>query len=95
MRKQTEFPKFKPPFQEITADGDGNIWVQPYGAGEEAYAGFDAFDPAGKFLGHVGIVDGGAFPRTAVWIKGRFWTIRPSGDEGEYAIVKYRIEAAK
>ena len=94
VRKLTEFPKVKPPFQGLKADREGNIWIQPYQVGEDAQSGFDAFDPSGKFLGAVRIADGGTFPGLMVWVKDGFWTIR-AGEDGEYAVVKMRIEAAK
>jgi len=94
VRKLTEFPKFKPPFQDLRVDPEGNIWVQPYPKKDGESSGFDAFSRDGKFLAFVEIADGGAFPRFSFWVKDGFWTIRASG-EGEYAIVKMRIEAAK
>jgi hypothetical protein len=94
VRKLTEFPKVKPPFQRLKTDREGNIWIQPYPAGVDAQSGFDAFDPGGKFLGTVKIADGGTFPGITAWVKDGFWTIR-AAEDGEYAVVKMRIEAAK
>ena len=94
MRKLTEFPKFKPSFQELKTDREGNIWVQPSAAGEGVSAAFDTFDRGGAFLGSVRMAEGIAFPHVTVWVKDGFWTLRATG-EGEYAVMKMRIEAAK
>lgn len=94
VRKLTEFPKFKPPFQDLKVDREGNIWIQPSGAGEDAPAAFDTFDRRGAFLGSVKMAEGSTFPHVAVWVKDGFWTLRATS-EGEYAIMKMRIEAAK
>ena len=94
VRKLTEFPKVKPPFQEFKSRS-GRQHLDPAVSGRGGrQSGFDAFDPSGKFLGVVRIADGGSFPGLMVWVKDGFWTIR-AGEDGEYAIVKYRIDAAK
>jgi hypothetical protein len=94
MRKLTEFPKFKPSFQELKTDRDENIWVQLTETGEGASAAFDVFDGKGVFLGSVRMAEGSAFPHVAVWVKDGFWTLRATS-EGEYAVTKMRIEAVK
>jgi hypothetical protein len=92
--KNTEFPKYKPPFADVKTDWDGNIWIDPYFAEPKAAPGFDAFDRNGAFLGAVEISAGGMFPGSMSWEKDGFWTIHVNKD-GEYSVVKVRIEAAK
>jgi len=94
MRKLTEFPKFKQSFQELKTDRDGNFWIQPSAAREGASVVFDTFDRRGAFLGSVRMTEGSTFPHVAVWVKDGFWTLRATA-EGEYAVMKMRIEASK
>ncbi|MDD8025800.1 MAG: 6-bladed beta-propeller [Acidobacteriota bacterium] len=94
MIKNTEFPKFKPPFSNIRTDAQGRIWVMLYGP-EPSLDSFrmDVFDRSGRFLGHARIVDGLSYRRMAFVADG-FWSIR-TNDVDEPTVVKYRIEAAR
>jgi len=92
--KLTEFPKFKPAFINLTVNPDNDIWVRPNLADESAGSAFDAFGPSGEFFGRVKLAGEAVFPYRIIWIKGGFWTIMVD-KEGEYSIVKCRIEAEK
>jgi len=90
--KNTEFPRFRPVFDRIIVDSDGNILVHVYreDAGEEdSY--YDAFSPDGAFLGAVKLLGGIDFPPSgASVIDGCFWD-GETGDMGQICIVRYRL----
>ena len=92
--KLTEFPKFKPPYNNIRIDPEGNIWVRVYAADESSGASFDAFTPDGRFISRVKLAEDSIFPYRLVRQNNAFWTITMDKN-GEYAIAKMRIEAAK
>lgn len=89
--KNTEFPRFKPAFQQIKVDSEGNILVMCYrnNIDEEAKF-FDAFDSQGNFIRNVQIIGKGAFPYYPVIRDSSFWQ-QEVNKEGFTKIVKYRI----
>ncbi len=91
----TSFPKNKPAFRDLTADDEGNIWVEPYlqNRGEEGKV-FDVLEPDGTFISRVRISGGGTFPRhgRSSQVIGRaFWRIE-TGDDGYSKLVRYRVD---
>jgi hypothetical protein len=88
--KNTEFPKTYPPFVDIKADSEGNIWVRPYKTKDVSY---DVFTRDGKFINRVQLVGEKKYP----WMRTRankgFWIIGEKDDF--YTITKVRIEEAK
>ncbi len=92
--KNTEFPKFKPPFLDLKTDGQGRIWVELYGAtiGNESPPR-DIFDSAGRFLGSVRIAGDYSTYRMANTGDG-FWALHMTKDE-EWTVVKYGLEAVR
>lgn len=89
--KYREFPKYKPPYQRILIDSEGNILVLPYRKNrKEESRFFDAFDPAGNFISNVKIVGELKFPKETIIKDGSFWSRRVD-KEGFSKIVKYRI----
>ena len=89
--KNTEFPKFKPAFQQIKVDSEGNILVMCYkkNRNEEGLF-FDAFDSRGNFLGNVQINGEIRFPYYSV-IRNRIFWRQKTDDKGLIKIFKYRI----
>jgi len=89
--QNTEFPKFKPAFQQIRVDSEGNILVLGYrkNRDEEAMY-FDAFDIQGNFLGNVQILSEMGFPYYSVIRNKTFW-LQKTDEEGLIKIIKYRI----
>jgi hypothetical protein len=87
----TEFPKFKPAFDDIICDSEGNIWVHTYCKDpKEQSRSFDVFYESGKFINRVKIEGEGYYPR-GVKIRNRiFWNVETDKD-GFYKVVKYRI----
>jgi len=91
--KNTKFPRHKPPYHHIMADGEGNILVFPYQQKPAVdVRNFDAFDPEGKFISNVQIEGDVIFPyMPRVSARGNcFWFIEYD-EEGIPKIVKYRI----
>jgi len=92
--KNTTFPKFKPAFNALIVDSDGNTLVHTYRKSkEEIYRYFDAFDPQGKFIASVHVEGDVPFPvqfRKSRIVDGCFWLIKYSSDELPH-IIKYRI----
>ncbi len=88
--RNTEFPRYKPAYNNIKVDAEGNIWVQPYDLiADKAEPRMDVFDSAGRFLSSVMIVDG-TFPNTMAPLPDGFWAAKKNED-GLWTIVKYRI----
>jgi hypothetical protein len=88
-----KFPEFKPAFDNIVVDSDGNILVCTYGKNEkERFKFFDAFDPKGNFIASVRIESDRSFLsfRYTQIANGCFW-VRESDKDGYQKIVKYRI----
>ncbi len=91
--KNTAFPKYKPPYQHIMADSEGNILVFPYKEGNfKELKNFDAFDYRGKFISNVQIEGEVTFPNLTRIISREncFWFIEQD-KEGLFRIVKSRI----
>jgi hypothetical protein len=92
--KNTEFPKFKPPFTRLLVDAQGRIWVRlSEPAVEKKGPRFDVFDRSGRFLGNV-IVQDGAFPSRMLPWEGGFWAIKATEDD-DFSIVKFGIEVMR
>jgi len=89
--KNTEFPKYYPPYNDLKVDSEGNIWVRPYLANAaETSRVFDVFGRDGKFINRVRIEGDAHYPGRTAWTSTGFWTITMTGDE-EYKIMKYKI----
>ncbi len=93
MVKNTVFPKFKPPFNSVFVDGEGNILVRLHGnERQKENFNFDAFRSDGSFIGNVQIFgektflgqSGTVFEDHFVWMQDR-------DEDGLISIVKYRI----
>ena len=92
MKKNTEFPKFKPAFNQIMVDSQGNILVCTYQKQKaDDFKFFDAFDPEGNFIKNVQILGDGKFPIMGARMRNNsFWV--PTSDKDELIqIFKYRI----
>ena len=95
VKNNTSFPKYKPAFENIISDYEGNIWVRPYNKNREVEEQFfDVFDKKGKFIQSVEIFGDSSFPSPSfkvTRIKNKtFWKIE-TGDDGFYKIVRYKI----
>jgi len=91
IKKNTEFPKYKPAFRQILVDSEGNVLVCTYREErDEDLKYFDAFDPQGDFLGSVRINSDIPFPFRAKIKNHSFWWIQ-SDEDGINKVVKYRI----
>ena len=89
--ENTEFPKYKPAFDDILCDSEGNIWVHSYCKDpKEQSRSFDVFDEGGRFINRVKIEGEGYYPRRVKIKKGAFWRVETDKD-GFYRVVKYRI----
>ena len=92
--KNTTFPKFKPAFDALIVDSDGNTLIHAYRKNrEEMYRYFDAFDVQGKFIATVHVEGDVPFPgrsRKSRVVDGCFWLIQYGSDELP-RIIKYRI----
>ena len=91
--KSTKFPKYKPPYNHIMVDGEGNVLVFPYQKDNvKDVKSFDAFDPQGKFINNVQIEGDITFPSlTRVTARGNYFWFIEQDEEGLYRIVKSRI----
>lgn len=49
----TEFPKFKPAFNQFILDDEGRVFVQTFKRTEEGSHYYDVFDPEGKYIAKV------------------------------------------
>lgn len=93
IKEHAKFPEFKPAFNGIAVDSDGNILVWPYikdKKDEGKY--FDAFGPQGNFIARVRIESRHSYYGLAGGqiIEGCFWE-READKDGYIKIVKYRI----
>lgn len=87
-----EVSEYKPVFDDIKVDSEGNIWVHLYRENsEEENTTFDVFSKDGKFINTVRIVNG-YYPYGAKMIKDGFWKIDHKKES--VRIVKYRIKRA-
>jgi len=93
LKEHTKFPEFKPAFNSIAVDSEGNILVCTHSANvKEEFKSFDTFDPKGNFIARVRIESKHSFNslRDAQIIDGCFWVIE-SDKDGYIKIIKYRI----
>lgn len=92
--KNTRFPKFKPAFDALIVDSDGNTLIHTYRKNkDEMFRYFDAFDIKGKFIATVHVEGDVPFPsqsRISRVASGCFWLIQYGSDELP-RIIKYRI----
>ena len=92
--ENTKFPKYKPAFQYIIVDGEGNILVFSCSEGiaKEARS-FDAFDSDGHFISRVQVKGIHAFPPyySRLYRRGGYFWIRETTEQGLYQIVKYKV----
>ncbi len=89
--KNTDFPRYKPAFDDILCDSEGNIWVHTFHKDREEQGRlFDAFDEKGRFLNRVRIEGEGSYPYRATRMKRAFCVIEEN-EEGFQTIVIYRI----
>jgi len=90
--RNTTFPKYKPAFDDIRVDSQGNYWVHSFRIDRDKEHGcFDAFTETGKFIGKVEISPPAEYPRAGTTILGRtFWIIETDKDDS-IRIVKYKI----
>ncbi|MDH4270855.1 MAG: 6-bladed beta-propeller [Candidatus Aminicenantes bacterium] len=88
----TLFPRYKPAFNSLRADSEGNIWVHTYRESrEEEKRTFDAFSDRGEYIGKIEILPPGEYPRSGTTIRdGCFWKIE-SDKDGMNKITKYKI----
>jgi hypothetical protein len=93
VRDNTTFPKYKPVFEHIVVDPEGNILVFPsiYTAGKDKkITYFDAFDPQGKFIKRAAVDSEKLNFYYILFHKGHVWTIIQDEEE-ESILVKYKI----
>ncbi|MGD0781708.1 MAG: 6-bladed beta-propeller [Candidatus Aminicenantales bacterium] len=92
--KNTTFPKFKPAFNALIVDSDGNTLIHTYRKNkDEMFRYFDAFDVQGKFIATVHVEGDVPFPsqsRISRIANGCFWLIQYGSDELP-RVIKYRI----
>jgi len=89
--KNTEFPKYKPAFDDIKCDSEGNIWVHTYCKDrKEEKRTFDVFDEDGSFINRVRIEGDRNYPYRAKFKNRCFWILETDKD-GYQKVVKHRI----
>jgi sugar lactone lactonase YvrE len=82
-------PAHKPAFQGFFEDDQGYLWVQPY-AREGQAAGYDVFDPAGRYLGHVEMPAPTGFVHPVV--RGNLLYAVVLDDDDVAYVARYRIQ---
>jgi hypothetical protein len=89
--KNTEFPKYKPAFDDIKCDSEGNIWIHRFCKDrKEESSSFDVFDEDGNFINRVRIEGDQYYPRRIKFRNRNFYVIETDKD-GYQKVVKYRI----
>ncbi len=89
--KNTNFPKNKPPFRNITVDPEGNILVFTSSLDKVYdYTYFDAFDPKGNFINRVEVIGDFQFQINMSRVD-RFFATISTNDEGLSYISLYSI----
>jgi hypothetical protein len=86
IRRETEFPEYKPYFKYILVDDAGYILIRTF----ESQAGsdlYDVFSSDGRFLGRLAIPP---LSTSALFLDGRVYDILKSEEELP-AVVRYRI----
>lgn len=99
VRDNTDFPKYKPIFEAILTDPDGNILVFPtLPSSNTTEMVFDAFTPEGTFISRATCpID---FPHREVFLllahfhNGYLWSMFMDEDD-EFIVVKYKIDGIK
>jgi len=91
--KNTKFPKYKPAFNNILVDSEGNILVHVNRKDrDEMYRYFDAFNPEGNFIAKVQIVGDVSFPALPwVIIKNKSFWLWKTGEDELTKVIKYNI----
>lgn len=77
-KENTKFPKYKPVFNNLLTDGEGNILVYTYMNGQnKLYRHFDAFTPEGNFIGNIQVVGDIPFPLSprVCFFKQNLWVL--------------------
>lgn len=82
-------PTHKPAFQGFFEDDQGYLWVRPY-AREGQAEGYDVFDPAGRYLGHVEMPASSGFVQPVVRGSQLYATVLDD-DDVPY-VARYRIQ---
>jgi hypothetical protein len=92
IKKLTKFPRYKPAFDALWADYEGNILVHPIQKdSEKSSFQFDAFTPQGQFIGTVRIEEGiQSFPRRVYVDRNSIWMIK-RGQDGMTQAIKYKM----
>jgi hypothetical protein len=93
IKDNTTFPKYKPAFEHIVVDSEGNILVLPSistAGKDKKITYFDAFDPQGKFIKKAAVDSEKLNYFRILFHNGHVWTIIEDED-GEYILVKYKI----
>jgi len=92
IKKLTKFPRYKPAFDALWADYEGNILVHPIQKDpEKSSPQFDAFTPQGQFIGTVRIEEGiQSFPRRVYVDRNSLWIIK-RGQDGMTQAIKYKM----
>lgn len=94
IRKDTEFPKAKPPFRNVLTDPEGNILViLNRELDDEQGRVLDVFSSRGDFISSVRVEGEAAFPdtRNINLDKGSLYVLQ-TGEDDLYRVIKYRIE---
>lgn len=89
--KATEFPAFKPVFDQVFSDPEGNFLVQPFSDDDRDMV-YDAFAPDGKFISQIEFSGDirGSRPITKQAFDGSLWNWDTRAD-GNWLITKWRI----
>lgn len=93
VRDNTTFPKYKPVFEHIVVDPEGNILVFPSistASKDKNTVYFDAFDPQGKFIKKVTVDSKKLNFYRILFHKEHVWTVIQDEEE-ESILVKYKI----
>ena len=92
LKKYRKFPDYKPAFNRIVVDSEGNILVSTYREkSNENYKYFDAFDPEGNYISTVRISSSLSFLNLyEAPLSGRCFWVRRTSKDGYIKLVKYR-----
>ncbi|MFC2160064.1 6-bladed beta-propeller [Acidobacteriota bacterium] len=91
VKKNTNFPKNKPPYHDIKVDPEGNILVFTNTQDEVFnFTSFDAFDPKGNFINHVEVVGNNQFQKNMPRL-GQYFAAISTNEEGLYQVSLYTI----
>jgi len=91
VKKNSNFPKTKPPFHNIKVDSEGNILVfTPSPDKLFDYTYFDAFDPKGNFINRVEVVGDYKFQKNMPRL-GQFFAAISTNEDDLYQVSLYTI----